>query len=348
MRSSVLCAVLCTILASGTAAQGLTRVAPTQEPLDVFAREFRRDAWRAALLEPDLDRREENLDALLSRARLDPVARAFVEELARDPEAGELAWTARLALRELGRARFQAVAPLFGADPLGMSGRMDEMLQQFLNGSMPGQNLRAPRTPLGLESLGGRSVRVQQTDKGAKVEIVEEVDGKEERRTFEGASLQEILAANPELARDLGGLSLRVPPGQALDFGLGLPGAGRARGAAPEADGRTFATPLAPRAKAPILTDKLGVIVQPLTEAHAAELGLAGGQGLYVERVQAGCYAELLGVGSGDVLLELDGTVLKSPEDIERAMKARKSDAELELAWLDEQGKRHQETWKAR
>lgn len=348
MRSSVLCAVFCTILTTGFAAQGLTRVAPNQEPLDIFAREFRREDWRAALEERDLDQREQHFGALLARARLDPVARAFVEELARDPAGGELAWTARLALRELGRARFQVAPPLFGADPLGMTGRMDEMLQQFLSGGQPGQLGRNPRLPgLGRESLGGRRVHVQQSEQGAKVELIEEVDGKEERRTFEGASLQEILAANPELERDLGGLSLRLSPGQSIDFGLGLPGGARARAGA-QSDGRTFATPIAPKSKAPILTDKLGVIVQALTDAQVAELGLVDGQGLYVERSQPGSYADLLGVGAGDVLLELDGTTLKSPDDIERAMKARKAEADLTLVWLDGKGVRQQETWKAR
>lgn len=351
MRSSVLSTVLTVLsIAGGASAQGLTRIAPGQERNlpDAFAREFKREEWSAALAEKDLERREQSFDALLARARLDPVARAFLEELARDPAQGELAWTARLGLRELGRARFSAASPLLGTDPLGMAHRMDAMLQELLNGGLqaplPG-GLR-PRA-LGLDSAGGRSVRLQQSEQGAKVEVLETIDGREDRRTYEGASLEEILAANPELERELGGLTLRVQPGQALDLDLGA--LGQARGSAPRnAEGRTFATPLAPKPKAPLQSDKLGVIVQPLTAEHAAELGLATGQGLYVERTQPGSYADLLGVTSGDVLLTLDGSSLAKPEDIERLMKARARDAELALVWLDGKGQRQEKSWKAR
>ena len=100
---------------------------------DAFARDFDRHRWEERLTQSDLDQREASLDALLKRARLDPVARAFLEELAKDPKGGELSWTARLALRQLGRPNFpwQGFQP--GPDPLGSAQRMQEWMEQLLD-----------------------------------------------------------------------------------------------------------------------------------------------------------------------------------------------------------------------
>src|SRR6185436_15808937 len=102
-----------------------------QDLKDAFTRDFDRQRWEERLTQSDLDQRERSLDALLKRARIDPVARAFLEELAKSPKGGELAWTARLALRQLGRANFpwQGFQP--GADPLGSSQRMQEWMEQL-------------------------------------------------------------------------------------------------------------------------------------------------------------------------------------------------------------------------
>lgn len=336
MRASLLIPLVLPLLAVGSGAQGLERVAPrpSAESLpDLLAREFQADEWKAALGVADLERREHNLEALLQRARLDPVARAFLEELARDPAAGELAWTARLALRELGRARFAPRASLLGPDPLGTAGRMDEVLKELLGPGLvrPGQ---AGRGGFALEGLGGR-VRLEQGEGFARLELLQGSGPAAERRVFEGASLEAILRAHPELAGLLGGLA--QPSGGAPEAGA------RAR-----IDGPTFATPLGPAQRsAPLTTDKLGVIVTPVTAEDALALGLAAGQGLEVARVLPESFAALLGVAPGDVLLELDGVALRTADDIERVMKARAKDAELALSWVDGLGQRQKKTWKA-
>src|SRR5262245_48478216 len=101
----------------------LQRIAPAQEPEEqtpgqMLTRNFDRERWRELLNASDLERRERSFDLVVKRAGFDPNARAFLEELARDPQNGELAWTARLALRELGRARFPLTQPFAGFDPL--------------------------------------------------------------------------------------------------------------------------------------------------------------------------------------------------------------------------------------
>jgi hypothetical protein len=96
-------------------------VAPEPAPLDL-AELFR---------EPDLDLRERHFESILARAAHDAAVRSELEELAAGTDP-ELAWTARLALREVratprsmvrGPARDRALDPfwqfesIFGANP---------------------------------------------------------------------------------------------------------------------------------------------------------------------------------------------------------------------------------------
>ena len=66
--------------------------------------DFDRAAWKAALTEPDLDRREERFEHLVRRFADVDAARAALKDWSEDLSEPELAWTARLALRELRRA----------------------------------------------------------------------------------------------------------------------------------------------------------------------------------------------------------------------------------------------------
>lgn len=335
-------------------AQGnLRRVDPRPEgqdpndPRELFARAFDRGLWEERLQHSDLDQREQSLDALLQRARLDPVARAFLEELAADPAGGELAWTARLALRELGRASFP-MQGFLGADPFGSAQRMQQWMDEIFRRDgfgmmLPHTSRQAPLAP-GLRG-SGRSVQVEQSERGVRVRITETVDGEPQTREYEGQSLEEILEKSSELKAELDGLSLRVQPGAPLDLRFDLGGRGLELRRFPRAGQPGL--PPAPQGKSrPVLTDRLGVIVQPVGAARAKELDLEG-KGLLVERAVPETYAHLLGVKAGDVLIELDGIELASPADIERAMKARAADEDLTLVWLDELGQRQEKTWKS-
>lgn len=67
----------------------------------IFARKANEEHWRRLLRSKDLVERHRSYDKLLLRARLDPAVEAFLKELALDESRPELAWTARLGLREL-------------------------------------------------------------------------------------------------------------------------------------------------------------------------------------------------------------------------------------------------------
>ena len=301
-RAGVLVALACASLALVAGAPGaqqaapqqggLQRVDPSRESEDpsnlngLFARGFDRGRWKERLLEGDLEQRERSFDALLKRARLDPVARAFLEELATDQKGGELAWTARLALRELGRATMPMQGPMqgfLGADPFGSAQRMQEWMEELFGRDGFGLMVRHPsRSPVPLAGgagTSGRSLRIEQTEHGARVLITETIDGAEKTREFQGNSLEEILAANPELEGELGGLSLRVgrgvPIGLEFDLGKRQDRLRRFPRGVQEGPG------LAPQGRSlPVLTDRLGVIVRPVSAARArAGTGRPGAAG---------------------------------------------------------------------
>jgi len=357
--------------AAGTAQKGgALRKAPavaapaqssSQELL--FARTFDRQAWSELLQVADLEQREHHLDDLLSRARIDPQARLYLEELARAQDGSELAWTARLALRELGRARFAVGGPWSGGLGLGLDGLLggdpfEEMMRQMLDEGGAGLHLHPPGFGPGTGTSGAtgsgatapssstKRVQVQQGADGVRIEISEQIDGKSSTKTYEGPDMQHILSANPELREELGGLELDPGGVGRFSFDLGTPWLERrlerlwgSRGAPdlpPTPLGRTR----------PLSTDKLGVIVHPLAAERARELGLEE-QGLYVERTAPGTYAQLLGVGPGDVLLELNGRPLRELDDIGALMSARSPDEDLTLSWIDQLGQHHRQTWHA-
>ena len=61
--------------------------------------------WQARLAAPDLMQRQASYDLLLLRANIDPAVDPFFKRLAQDASQPGLAWTARLALREMDLRR---------------------------------------------------------------------------------------------------------------------------------------------------------------------------------------------------------------------------------------------------
>ena len=71
---------------------------------------FDEQGWRQRLSDPDHARREVAFDRIVQLALGDAGVRAWIGSLAAAPEQGELAWTARLALRELDLLKELAAA----------------------------------------------------------------------------------------------------------------------------------------------------------------------------------------------------------------------------------------------
>ncbi len=354
-------------------ARGLQQVAPVpieresdQQSLeDVFRREFRRDEWRARLAVPDLDERLHGFGQLVDRARIDPLARAFVEELARDAETG-LAWTARLALRELG-------APTFGGLPIGpdaeafqdrFSALFEALLQERpeLHFMLPPSNGRARVAP-GPTALGELRVRLVQRASEARVEVTEPgADGQPRTEVHVGADLASVLAALPELADALR-ITVAAPPA-ALDLTLTVPARGGAEalldpfaygarrgvgepaqdpfGWLEEKDGKLDPY-FSPSGVVEVRADVLGVYVEPITRERAARLGVE--HGLRVLQLERGTIADAMGVRVDDVLVLLNGVALHEPQSITGVMDSRRRDQPVSLVWIDDIGERVQSTW---
>ena len=71
---------------------------------------FDEQGWRQRLSDPDHARREVAFDRIVQLAVGDAGVRAWIGSLAVAPDQGELAWTARLALRELDLLKELAAA----------------------------------------------------------------------------------------------------------------------------------------------------------------------------------------------------------------------------------------------
>jgi len=338
--------------------RGLTRVDPAPEARDELGAPtpFDPDEWLVMLRQRDLDRREQDFDRLVALAQVDPRAREFLRELADDADR-ELAWTARLALRELDLRPRLAIAPLdrfFGTPaPHGLE-RLFPRFDVFQLGPdalfPPGFGGLLPQAPGGGGgSSTSKSLSVQHDGEEWVVRVTETVDGEETNREYRGESLEQILADNPELESEL-----RVEhPGWSGAFGLRLdPGSGWIRRfpgeswVGPEDAQHFFFSRRAP--SQPYRTDRLGVRTLGLSAERAAELGVEPGQGLLVQAVALGTIAHLLGIQAGDVLVSINGHPVGTADDVTAEIRARAPEGALEVAWIDGLGARVTRSWSPR
>ncbi|MCC6407699.1 MAG: PDZ domain-containing protein [Planctomycetes bacterium] len=323
---------------------GLIRIQPLQAEREPFSA----DAWRSKLSSADLDRREQDFAALAQRLRLDPIARAEVEQWAREGD-GELAWTARLLLREAeGRGRGGLGGPhsLWLQMPDGLSGGFGGLDSGFGGLDLWMQDLEpllgrdpllgVPGTPplgLGPGAQGGASSQAQSFQlrsgpDGVHVTTVEEHDGNREEKEYTAESMDELLEQHPELRDKLGPNALLGSPDRSSAPGLQLRLGDRA-------------------AAAPTLrTDVLGVTVRPLPKHEAKAMGLDEGLGLVVERVEAHSLAAALGIQRGHVLVGMNGHELRAAQDITDQLCARQADGEIRVELIDRWGQRRARTWK--
>ena len=364
----------------GSEVRVLVRVAPVLVQRDanedpragLFAREFDSDLWRSRLADPDLVVRERSYEDLLTRAQLDPIARVFVEKLADDPSETELAWTARLALRELGAA---PSFPIVGSDALGLTqNQFVELYRDMLNSApeLLFMTKRLPRVrvvPIDRGADGGgeqrvaavRSVQLQQGKDGAKIIVTDAIAGKETMRTYEGETLEAILQENEKLRRDLSLSSKGLP--DAFDMRMSVPpsrGGQRALldpfeygerryeeydrtgwiSGSDESISRYFSP--ADRRVA-VRTDVFGVITSRIDKTEAEKHNISSG--LVVLRVESGTIADLMDIRTGDILVRLRERALVRPQDITEAMTTRGRPDPVTAVWLNDLEQLMTSTW---
>lgn len=314
----------------GSSETPLQRVEPTQP---APGQELRADEWKHLLGESDLDRREAEYDRLVERALDDPEVLDELRERARGSD--DLAWTARLALREVELRR----SPFAGWwEPGDLDGFLSDALPPLRrsgSGMIRGLEDRLNRL---LEDHGksrsvqrSESYRIESTPDGVRVEVREKKDGKEEVKTYEGKSLEELYAQYPDLRGQLG---LADPK----DGGLG-----------PELEAlrdtlrESFPGLTTRIGQVPV--DRLGVLMREPGQWSASVDGVEPGTGLYVERVFPGTLAEALGLRSGDILLSLNGKTLRNAADVRSVLQSRKPDGAVHARVIDRRGRQRELAW---
>ena len=319
--------------------QGLVHVGETSS--------FDRDRWAAALTAQDLDQREHNFDSLVELARLDPDAQRALEDWSKSDAAG-LAWTARLALRELDESPALA---WFGNGPRAgnthrmrmrfgdLRDRLHELETMLDDLDMRSDSLRADASaPDQRAHQESHTFSLEVGPDGARVSVEEMVDGKQETREYEAESLDELLAAHPELRDKIEGrgtmLRLRSKLG---GFGIADWEGDLRVDDLNEAFGFALREPP---------THVLGIEFESPPAEVVSELGLEPGVGLFVVRTLPGTIAHILGLKRSDVVVELNDNPLYTGEDVSRVLRERLPGADVVVTIVDAKGQRRVLTWK--
>lgn len=327
-----------------SASGGLIRVTPSPTQAQQPRAEMRSgepiavDAWRDRLTSPDLDARMLAFDQLAQLGASDPQVRTHLRQWSLGQD--ELAWTARLLLRETDRAPAMRAAPgigLWRVDPFAGEpwGELERRLEELWKLRERSSGLWTSPPPAGASSS---SAKLEFTPEGVKVRITEELDGQQTTREYTAATLEDLFAAHPELREQIaiGALddSSRTSGfGPRFDWFLGSPRQDQHR------------VP-SPRAKGAVRTDILGVVLEELSADQRTRLGLSDGVGLRIVRVEAGTIAEQMALKPGHVLLELDGEPVRSRDDVTKRIGARAEDSEVRAVYLDRWGQRQEARWR--
>lgn len=339
------------------AAQRLERVQQEESRFDA------RD-WGHKLSNHDLDEREKSYQQLVDLAVHDEAARTALESWSKDDSNADLAWTARLALRELARrpgTQLRALKDFGGGTMEDLRGRFDELERRFGGlDSLFGDLQRDfdgmfQNTPPGVSKQSrAESYSIRMTPDGVEVDIEENVDGQRKTQTYKGSSMEEILEANPELREKIGDGSEMRFFHQGDPFGRN-PGLGRnpfttpTPAPAPTPDANRWGQPAQPLARpGKVRTDVLGFQYTTPTEEMSKKLGLDEGVGLEVERAEPNTIASALGLQPGDVVISVNGRTLKGRDDVVGALRDRKPNEPVRLEVVDPQGQRHTMSWSER
>ena len=167
-------------------------------------------------------------------------------------------------------------------------------------------------------SIDGDGVRVQVTEQGE--------GGKSDTKTYEAPDLEAFRAKYPQIAEQYlgGGGGVRMftfGPGARLNPRPGSVGGLSPRGLVAVPGGDASGDD----------GDRLGVYVEAVPEAVRDFLGLPVGVGLRVQSVVDDSMAAHAGVEAGDILLEVAGREVTSPEDVRGALHALDGGGEFEV-----------------
>jgi hypothetical protein len=287
----------------------LQPVQPQAPRAQSFEQVFQASEWRERLSQRDLNAREQSYAELLELARKD--ARIADEVRAWSRGQDELAWSARLLLRELDRRGARGAFRTFRTDGWGdMQERMHERMQDLQ------QRMERLREEVerdfgrafereGPMTRQQRQVETRQDPNGARVEVRTRTgNGPEEVKVYEGRTLDEIYQAHPELEAENALKDQLAPPSRM-----------------PMVPDRRVLQPMQQRSV-------LGVMCQPKDG------------GLQIEEVVDGSIAAQVGLRAGDVLLELNGTPVPSREEVARVLQDRRPGEDLVIVIQDANGKR--------
>jgi hypothetical protein len=287
----------------------LQPVQPQAPRAQSFEQVFQASEWRERLSQRDLNAREQSYAELLELARKD--ARIADEVRAWSRGQDELAWSARLLLRELDRRGARGALRTFRTDGWGdMQERMHERMQDLQ------QRMERLREEVerdfgrafereGPMTRQQRQVETRQDPNGARVEVRTRTgNGPEEVKVYEGRTLDEIYQAHPELEAENALKDQLAPPSRM-----------------PMVPDRRVLQPMQQRSV-------LGVMCQPKDG------------GLQIEEVVDGSIAAQVGLRAGDVLLELNGTPVPSREEVARVLQDRRPGEDLVIVIQDANGKR--------
>jgi hypothetical protein len=293
-------------------------------------RGFDAERWRAALLANDLDQRERSFEELVALARVNPDARRALDDWSQSDDR-TLAWTARLARREVGARAgllrrdgpFGGFETQFG-DLHERLRELESLFEDFGRGHGLWTPHLDPTTPPGATLEQKQSYRIEIGPDGARVQVTEKENGEETVKEYEADSLDELLEANPELRQRfdvrIGGRSL--PTDGLLDLR------------------KLWRPDSQPR------MDILGIEYQPPPPETVESLELEPGVGLFVLRTVPGTIAHVLGIKRGDVLIELNKNKLLSGDDVTRVLRERAPEAEVVVKLVDAKGQERTLTWK--
>jgi hypothetical protein len=301
---------------------------PAEEPLaplqDAAPEAFDAASVAAALRSGDLAERTRAYEAALDAALRDPAALEAVRAWAGGGAADiELAWTAKLLLRELARTPAPRTSPhglnpdpwdtswldgFFGGDPF-------EDLRPLLKGPTGGWvppfgGWSGGGSPFltGPDTGRGESLRVESGPDGVRVEVEETRDGTSETKVHEAGSMEELLEAHPELRGRLGaGGERALAPLGGLPWLEGL-----LEGRRPSAGG-------ALRPVRPSL-DVLGVRMIEPGRRVTTYPGAAADEGLEVVDVLPGTLAAAIGVRPGDLVRRIAGETIRDAADVRRVL----------------------------